>query len=95
MGEKLDINLRIAGIKLSLTISAAEEEKLRSVTKEVNKVYETYTKRFPGSAPEEVLAKVTLLFARGYLSMSDQTSALVQQLDELDRQFDALLEQVP
>lgn len=95
MRDKLDINLRIADTKLSLTISPTDEEFLRDVAAEVNKVYKKYSERFPGSSSQEVLAKVTLLFARGYLSMSEQTSALERELDELDERLDTLLQQMP
>ncbi|MBO4955460.1 MAG: cell division protein ZapA [Muribaculaceae bacterium] len=94
MRDKLDINLRIGETKLSLTINPADEEFLRDVTKEVNKVYKTYKSRFAGSTPEEVLAKVTLLFARGYLSMSAQAKEVENALDTFDTQLDALLERM-
>ncbi|MDE5801057.1 MAG: cell division protein ZapA [Paramuribaculum sp.] len=94
MRDKLDINLRIADTKLSLTVNPDEEQFLREVAVEVNKVYDAYNSRIPGRSPQEVLAKVALLFARGYLSMSEQTKEVEQTLDGLDRQLDELLGQV-
>ena len=94
MRDKLDINLSIADTKLSLTISPDEEQFLREVAVEVNKVYDAYNSRTPGRSPQEVIAKVALLFARGYLSKAKQQRELEQTLDGLDRQLDELLEQV-
>ena len=50
MTDKLKINLRIADISMSLLINRDEEERLREVAKEVNHVYDAYTRRFPNSS---------------------------------------------
>lgn len=91
MKDKLDINLRIADVALSLTINRDEEELLREVAKEVNHVYKAYRERFAGSSPQEVLAKVTLLFARGYLTLTSQAKQLDELLERFDNDLDDLL----
>lgn len=90
MKDKLDINLRIADVALSLTINRDEEQLLREVAKEVNHVYKAYRERFGSSSPQEVLAKVTLLFAKGYLTLTSQA----KQLDELLVRFDSDLDEL-
>ena len=63
MKDKLDITLRVANTKLALTINPSEEPLLRAVADEVNHVYAAYEERFTENTPQEVLAKVTVLFA--------------------------------
>lgn len=90
MKDKLDITLRVADTKLELTINPKEELLLRNVANEVNRVYAEYSKRFTDSTPQEVLAKVTVLFAKGYLNLAEQT----RQTDEFLGQFEADLDKM-
>ena len=90
MKDKLDITLRIADSKLALTIVPEEEPLLRAVAKEVNHAYEAYRIRFTDNTPQEILAKVTLLFAKGYLNLAEQA----RQTDELLGRFEADLDKI-
>lgn len=91
MTDKLNINLRIAGVVLSLTINRDEEERLREVAKEVNHVYDTYRARFANSSALEVLAKVTLLFAQGYLGLAAQNKEIEATLASFEHDLDSLI----
>lgn len=91
MNDKLNINLRIADVALSLVINRDEEERLREVAKEVNHVYDAYTRRFPNSSPREVLAKVTLLFAKGYITMAEESKEIDAMLGRFEADIDRLL----
>lgn len=92
MKDKLDITLRVANVKLSLTIKPEEEELLREVAKEVNHAYESYQQRFSGTTAEETLAKVTLLFAKGYINLMSQTKQLESTLNGFEAHLDKLLQ---
>jgi len=91
MNDKLDINLRIGTMTMGITVNRDEEQFLRDVAKKVNHVYKAYAQRFPQSSEAEVLAKVTLLFAKGYLTMTSQVEELDNFLDTFDNQLDRLL----
>ena len=91
MNDKLDITLRIGDVPLSLTIDRSEEEQLRRVAKEVNHAYNAYRTRFRGSSNQEILAKVTLLFARGFNSRTEQIEELDATLDTFESNLDRLL----
>lgn len=91
MKDKLDITLRIADAKLALTINPAEEPLLRAVAKEVNHAYEAYQKRFSENTPQEVLAMVTVLFAKGYLNLAEQTRQTEEFLGRFEADLDKLL----
>ncbi|MCM1483964.1 MAG: cell division protein ZapA [Muribaculaceae bacterium] len=92
MNDKLNINLRIADVVLSLLINRDEEELLREVAKEVNHVYDSYTRRFPKSSPREVMAKVTLLFAKGYITMAERSKELDAILEHFEADLDRMLD---
>ncbi len=94
MTDKLNINLRIAGVVLPLSIHPDEEAHLREVAKEVNHVYKAYSTRFPGSSDKEVLAKVTLLFAKGYISQVNAAKELDAELDKFEDRLDSLLKEI-
>lgn len=89
--DKLDITLRIGDVTLSLTISPEEEAMLRQVAKEVNHAYSAYESRFQGSPANEILAKVTLLFAKGYLNLSAQAKRTEAILGDFEHQLDEIL----
>lgn len=91
MNDKLNINLRIANVVIPLSINPAEEQQLREVSQEVNHVFDTYRKRFHGSTDMEVLAKVTLLFAKGYISQLATSKELDEQLADFESELDKLI----
>lgn len=91
MKEKLDITLKIAGVTLSLNIDRSEEQLLREVTQQVNHAYKTYSELFADSPKEEVLAKVTLLFAKGFVSLKSQVNEMENSFEALDRDLSELL----
>ncbi len=92
MNDKLDINLRVADTALSLSINRDEEELLRKAAKEINYVWNAWRDeaRFSRKTPHEVLAMVTLLFAKGYLSRQTE----VAHLDEILASFEDTLDQM-
>lgn len=91
MKDKLDITLKIAGAELSLNIDRSEEELLRSVTKQVNHAYTKYSEIFADSSPEEIMAMVTLLFAKGFVQLKQQLAELDETIDSFDKELSRLL----
>ncbi len=101
MTDKLDITLRIGDVTLNLTINRNEEQILRDAAKEVNHAYEQYQKRFGSNISgdkearealaKEVMAKVTLLFAKGYLTMASQAREFDKTLSSFEASLDELL----
>ena len=91
MKEKLDITLKIGGVELSLNIDRSEEELLREVAKQVNRAYKTYGELFADSSSEEVLAKVALLFAKGFISLKSQVNEMDSVFETLDNDPSQLL----
>lgn len=91
MKDKLDITLKIAGVELSLNINRSEEEFLREVAKQVNHAYKKYSELFADSPSEEILAKVTLLFAKGFIQLRSQVAELDDVLQSFDDSLTELL----
>jgi len=91
MKDKLDITLKIAGVELSLNIDRNEEELLRDVARQVNHAYSKYSEWFADSNREEILAKVTLLFAKGFIQLKQQISELDNTLEDIDSELSKLL----
>lgn len=93
MNDKLDINLRVADTALSLSINRDEEELLRKAAKEINYVWNAWRDeaRFSRKTPHEVLAMVTLLFAKGYLSRQAEATRLDDVLASFEDNLDRML----
>ncbi|MDE7412129.1 MAG: cell division protein ZapA [Paramuribaculum sp.] len=92
MKDKLDINIRIKDITLPVTVSPREEPLLREVAKEVNRVFEEYAKRSPECSDIEILAQVTLLFAKGFVTKSHEIAQMDEFLEGFDSDLDRLLQ---
>ncbi|MDE5684923.1 MAG: cell division protein ZapA [Paramuribaculum sp.] len=91
MKDKLDITLKIAGVELSLCIDRDEEHLLRSVTKQVNHAYDKYSELFADRSSDEILAMVTLLFAKGFIQLKTQMAELDSTLEQFDSELSRLL----
>ncbi len=91
MKDKLDINIKIKDIVLPVTISPEEEPLLREVDKQVNHIFKEYTKMFPHATDIEILARVTLLFAKGFVAQSVEVDKVEQMLKDFDSDLDRLL----
>lgn len=91
MKNKIDITLRIADVALSLTVKPEEEQLLREAAKGINDAWSSWRSRFADKTPAEVLAMVTLLFAKSYLSLRAQAERAEEVLDRLEATIDSLL----
>lgn len=91
MNEKIDITLRIADRALSMNISPEDETDLRQAAKEVNHAWQTWRKRFEGRDNQEILAMVTLLFAKAFVSLREENSRLAAVLEDFDNNLDTVL----
>ena len=91
MTDKLGINLKIAGMRLSFTIDREEEALLRKSASEVNRVFNIYSERLSSSSSSEVLGMVALLFAKGYISLNSSVSELESHLDGFENALDRIL----
>ncbi|MDE6048563.1 MAG: cell division protein ZapA [Paramuribaculum sp.] len=91
MKDKIDINLRIADVALSLTINPEEERLLREAAKGINEAWSSWRSRFRTKSPAEVLAMVTLLFTRSYLALKEEAQRTDRVLDSLEQTIDMLL----
>lgn len=91
MTDKLGINLKIAGMRLSFTIDREEEALLRKSASEVNRVFNIYSERLSSSSSSEVMGMVALLFAKGYISLNSSVSELESHLNEFENALDRIL----
>lgn len=92
MKDKLNINLRIADVVIPLSVNRSEEAQLRQTAGEINRVFHAYRERFKRSTDMEILAKVTLLFANGYLSQLELTKELDRDLSKFDSDLQSLID---
>lgn len=91
MKDKIDIHLRIADVALSLTVKPEEERLLREAAKGINDAWSSWRSRFAGKSPGEVLAMVTLLFAKSYLNLREESNRQAELLQGLERTLDDIL----
>ena len=91
MTDILDINLRLGDVTLTLKIHRNEEATLREASKQVNHAYKAYSERFADKSSREIMAMVTLLFAKGYVTASEQNQEVTRTLAEFESELDKLL----
>lgn len=91
MRDKLNINLNIAGEVLSLTVPPDEEQILRRAAAEINDVWSRWSQSFKGKSDRDVLTRITLLFARGYLAQKNANEEVEGLLERLDQSLDEML----
>lgn len=91
MKDKIDINLRIADIVLSLSVNPEEERLLREAAKSINEAWSLWRSRFKNKSQTEVLAMVTLLFTKGFLSLKEQEQRTEEVLESVEHTLDMLL----
>lgn len=87
--SELKVKINIAGRQYPLTISAEEEEAVRSAGKEINKLIEEFEDRYAVSDKQDAVSMVALQMASKYNMLKkseagseDQISKKLQQLTE-------------
>lgn len=89
--RKIDINLRIAGVALTLHVALHEEQLLREAAEGINQLWKDWREQFPSTPATEIMAMVTLRFAQGYLAMKSQNERAEKQLAEFEAMIDHML----
>lgn len=91
MKDRIDITLRIADVALSLKVKPEDEQQLREAAKDINDAWSLWRAKFADNSPTEVLAMVTLLFAKSYLALKAQSVRAEEMLAKLEDTIDSLL----
>ncbi len=91
MKDELDINLRIGDVALRMTIDRDEEELLREATSQINIALEKWRKRFADRSNRELMAMVTLLFAKAFLIQRKHEDKVDTTLADFEAELDNLL----
>lgn len=89
--DKIDITLRIADRALSMNISPDDEPVLRQAANEVNHAWLIWRERFQGRDNQEILAMVTILFAKSYVALRQENARLEAVLADFETGIDDAL----
>lgn len=93
MRPQQKITIRIADVDpISMQIDAHAEEVVRRAEYNVNKVWNTWRNELPQMSSKEVLAMVTIQFAKRYYQLLEQASREQTLLEGFEKQLDVLLD---
>ncbi len=92
--DKLSIKVNIAERFYPLKVDKTDEEKIRKAAKEINDKIILYKKKYTDKDDQDFLAMVALQFATKVVEkeMSADTSLLLGNLENLDRELGEYLE---
>lgn len=91
MKDRIDITLRIADRALSMNIDPDDEPTLRTAANEVNQAWNSWRQRFEGRDNQEILAMVTILFAKAFVSLREENARLEAVLADFETSLDSVL----
>lgn len=89
--DKIKMEINIAGERLPLTVPFLQQNAVRDSEKRVRDLFQSWTTRFPGKKPREILAMVAYQFAFMYNELLTQTDQALQAADALDERLSAML----
>lgn len=88
-----NITIRIADVSpISMNIPAETEEVVRKAEFNVNKVWNKWRSDFPTKTSKEVLAMVTVQFAKRYYQLLDQIERQQNFFNDFEAELDRLLQ---
>lgn len=91
MKDILDIKLRLGNVTLSLAVNRNEEATLREAARQVNHAWDGFANRFEVKKPDEIMAMVCLLFAKGYVTATESNAETARFLEDFETELDSLL----
>lgn len=90
--KRIDINLQIAEIPLSLKdVSLSDEGVFREAARGINERWNSRRRNFPSQSSGEALAIVALIYARAYLTLKSNVAESEKLLSEFDKSLDEML----
>lgn len=87
----IEISLLIAGIPLKIPVHLQEEKLYRDAADGINQMWDEWRHRFPTRPSHEIMAMVTLLFAKGYMAAHSFNIEASKALEEAEKTIDSLL----
>lgn len=87
----IEISLLIAGIPLKIPVHLHEEKLYRDAAEGINQMWDEWRHRYPGRPSHEIMAMVTLLFAKGYITAHNLNVEADKALEEAEKTIDSLL----
>lgn len=90
--DKINITIRIAGQKpLALLIPRSQEEQVRHAEFQVNRLWSSWTQRYPDKNAVEVLAMVAYRFAELFFTTNRTVEESASVLEAFDRDLDEMI----
>ena len=95
MKDEQQITIRIADSKpMGLKITPGDEEAIRTAEDNVNKLYESWKKRFGDNDKNMILARIAFTFAKLYQLQIEKEAALGVKVEQLEKRIDELLQNI-
>lgn len=90
--DNVRMEINIGGEHLKLSVPFREQNAVRDTERKVAELYESWSRRFPGRPPHEILAMVTYRFAYQYCSLEQEMARATMLAEETARSLDHLIE---
>lgn len=93
MREQQKITIKIADVApISLSVKPSEEEFVRDAERNVNRVWQVWSRQYSNKSSKEVLAMVAYQFARIYYQMLHTVDSEARILADYEKELDRLLD---
>lgn len=89
--DKVRMEINIAGERIPLTVPFSQQEAVRDAERRVDDLFQSWSARYPGKQPKEILAMVAYQFSAHYGELLQQANQAIALADRLDDRLAQLL----
>lgn len=89
--DNIKMEINIAGERISLTVPFTRQDAVRDSERRVNDLFHTWSTRYPGKKPREIIAMVAYQFASVYGDMLEENRRALSLADQIDDRLSRLL----
>ena len=88
--DKVKMKINIAGEQLLLTVPFSDQDKTRETEKNINSLYDTWSKRFADKSSTELLAMIAFQYASYYDALKRTYMEADTKAEKIEARLEAL-----
>ena len=88
--DKVKMKINIAGEQLLLTVPFSDQDKTRETEKNINSLYDTWSKRFADKSATELLAMIAFQYASYYDALKRTYMEADAKAEKIEARLEAL-----
>lgn len=89
--DKVKLDINIAGERIQLTVPVQDQDRVRIIEKDINRLYSDWRVKFNRKTPSELMAMLLFQYASYFFGVNARIESITEELTDISALLDNIL----